>query len=238
MRRFKVIRILVFTLFVIPALVAAFNSFVYEISNIYFFIIYSITGLSSIVVFIYNERKSAKKDLNIIQNFNPDLSAHLSDYGKIVKNKTYIFAQSGAQYKSLLKDSKCHFLDLSVFLKDPKTPSVLVIEPNAFKNAFEDSFRWFKAYNQKGSPDYYVEDLKIYKYPFDSFLFFMVIDKTLAHFGLLRPNPNHNHGCELVESTLVKYDTPEAQKIVDNLFAQSQALESHSKTQLIYPDDR
>jgi hypothetical protein len=182
-----------------------------------------------LAIFSFIERRlGLKKELNLINNFSSDLKLYLNK--KHFKH-IIIFAYNGHRYSTIFDECNIKVDKLTLFVRKPDNDSILYPIKNVRR--FKDLSNGVLAVFQNLKKENIIKDLNIYYYDFDCFMFYLVADKEIAHFGLLKPNRDKDLGSTVLKSHLISNDNKEGIIMIKNFIEQSEALISEKLVEQI-----
>lgn len=175
-------------------------------------------GLIILFVFRYIDKNinlQRQSDISPVTKFTSDIGEILAQKKKI--NKLCIFAESSFKYYQAISENKPQINELYLLVRNfddlekvgfPPDPNV----KQRYKERGDNTLtEWLKLKEDKN----YIKDLIIHRYSFDSFLHFMLVDDSVAHFGLLKPLKDFP-GSEVLPSFRVSNESESGRALIAN----------------------
>lgn len=173
-------------------------------------------GLLILLVFRYIDKNiniQRQSDITSVTKFTPEIVGLLATK-KI--NKLCILAHTGDYYYRAILESEPQIDELHLLLRNFDNPAKVgfpteVSVRKRYKKNWEEPLKSWTRLKDKG----FIKKIIIHRYDFDSFLHFMLIDDSLAHFGLLKPLKNYP-GSEVLKSFKVSNESMSGKDLIAN----------------------
>jgi hypothetical protein len=205
-----VIYVFVSTFILLPILEKSFS---WKIDQSY---VLFLLGLLIFFVFRYIDKNihlQRQSDIVPVVKFTAEIGEFLR--GKKIK-RLCILAHSGAYYYQAILESQPQVEELHLLLRNFDDPNKVGFPTEQavrqdYKTLCDEKLKaWINLQAENG-----IKNIIIRRYDFDSFFHFMIVDKTIAHFGLLKPSKNYP-GSTVLNSFMVTDDSRGGQDLIAN----------------------